>query len=299
MCIEIQLCGYNREFMVVGLNSLFSALFAGIVAIAVTVAIERLGGIKGGILGTMPSTIVPAAIGIWLATNMNAVDFREAMGVVPLGLILNAGFLWLWRVIPDYIPNFKLSLKLTLIASLSLSIWFFAAIISIIFSENMLKRGVNPLILGLIGQIIGIIIGILACLKPIEAPKGKHEVGKIVLITRGLAAGCAIGIAVQLAEIGNPLASGVASIFPAIFTTSMIALWFSQGRAVPAGAIGPMMLGAMSVSSCALFYALLFPIMAVNLLGLISATILGWVLSVIIITIPSWYWLSSKRPILA
>ena len=281
--------------MEVGLNTLFSAIFAGLVAIAVTVAIEKLGGVKGGILGTMPSTIVPAAIGIWLATNQNINEFHKAMGIVPLGLILNAGFLWLWRVIPEYIPEYNLGFRLTIIASLSLFIWFIAATITILFSNKILNSNYNPLILGLVGQIIGILIGLLACLKPINAPKGQHEVSAFVLLTRGLAAGFAIGVAVQLAEIGNPLASGIASIFPAIFTTSMIALWISQGKSVPAGAIGPMMLGAMSVSSCALFYGILFPLIGQTFWGLVCATVLGWVLSVILITIPSWYWLTSKN----
>ena len=281
----------------VGAHIIVSAIFAGAVAIAVTVAIERLGGVKGGVLGTMPSTIVPASIGIWLVTLDNVNDFHQAMGIVPLGLILNAGFLWLWRIIPNYIPKFQLSFRLSLIAFISLSIWIIAAIITVICSNFILEKGVHPLIVGIIGQIIGIIIGILACLKPIKAPKGHHKVGPLTLFVRGLAAGCAIGIAVLLADLGNPLASGVASIFPAIFTTSMIALWISQGEAVPAGAVGPMMLGAMSVSSCALFYAILFPLLGQSIVGLIIATILGWVLAVIIITVPSWYWLSSKNKI--
>ena len=42
-----------------------AALAAGVLAIAVPAAIERFGGILGGILGTMPSTICWAASGSW------------------------------------------------------------------------------------------------------------------------------------------------------------------------------------------------------------------------------------------
>ena len=45
---------------------LLAALFAGIVAILVTVAIEKWGGIIRGILGTLPTTIVPATIGMYI-----------------------------------------------------------------------------------------------------------------------------------------------------------------------------------------------------------------------------------------
>ena len=40
-------------------------LFAGIVAILVTVSIEKFGGLIGGVLGTVPSTIIPAAAGVY------------------------------------------------------------------------------------------------------------------------------------------------------------------------------------------------------------------------------------------
>ena len=42
-----------------------AAAFAGLVAVGVTVAIERLGGRVGGLLGTLPTTIVPASLGIY------------------------------------------------------------------------------------------------------------------------------------------------------------------------------------------------------------------------------------------
>ena len=44
---------------------LLSALFAGIVATLVTIAIEKLGGRTGGVLATIPTTIVPAALGMY------------------------------------------------------------------------------------------------------------------------------------------------------------------------------------------------------------------------------------------
>ena len=54
-----------------------SALFAGLVAIGVTLAIEKFGGRTGGLIGTMPSTIVPASIGFHLSSAPEAA--REAL----------------------------------------------------------------------------------------------------------------------------------------------------------------------------------------------------------------------------
>jgi hypothetical protein len=78
----------------------------------------------------------------------------------------------------------------------------------------------------------------------------------------------------------------MASVFPAIFLTSMVALWIAQGEDVPSGAVGPMMLGAMSVS----FYALL----ATHTLpeyGVILGSAITWVASIGSISVPAAFWL--------
>ena len=45
---------------------ILSATFAGVVATLVTIAIEKFGGTLGGVLGTIPTTIVPASYGFGL-----------------------------------------------------------------------------------------------------------------------------------------------------------------------------------------------------------------------------------------
>ena len=60
---------------------LLSALFAGLVAVLVTMAIERWGGIVGGILGTIPTTIIRATIGIYLEAGAD--DLATSMSLVP------------------------------------------------------------------------------------------------------------------------------------------------------------------------------------------------------------------------
>ncbi|MEC7544055.1 MAG: hypothetical protein VYE51_01125, partial [Candidatus Thermoplasmatota archaeon] len=61
--------------MEIGISSIvLSSLMAGIVAILATVFIERRGGAIGGII-TLPTTIVPASIGIWIGVNGEIVSF--------------------------------------------------------------------------------------------------------------------------------------------------------------------------------------------------------------------------------
>ena len=91
-------------------------------------------------------------------------------------------------------------------------------------------------------------------------------------------AAVAIGIAVWLAGLGYPLLAGLASVFPAIFLTSMVALWLAQGPTVPQGAAGPMMLGGASVAVYANLAMWSLPAHGVVVGSLLAGlgSVLGW-----------------------
>ena len=63
------------------------AILAGIVAILVTLAIERFGGLVGGVLGTIPSTIIPAAAGVYHIDGKEGL--LSSMSIVPLAMMVN------------------------------------------------------------------------------------------------------------------------------------------------------------------------------------------------------------------
>jgi len=125
---------------------------------------------------------------------------------------------------------------------------------------------------------------------PQKAPKGKNSVTKKVLLMRGLAAATAIGIAVQLSSMGQPIIAGLASVFPAIFLTTMVALWMAQGSDVPTGAAGPMMLGGSSVA----VYSLIAP-WALPVNGIILGTLICWFGAVITTSIPAYSYLRWRQ----
>jgi hypothetical protein len=103
-------------------------------------------------------------------------------------------------------------------------------------------------------------------------------------------AAAAIGAAVALASVGGPLAAGMAAVFPAIFLTTMVSLWLSQGEAVQVGAVGPMMLGSGSVSAFAVVAAWAVPVWGIGL-GAAAA----WAAAVGLVTVPAWWWLGRGR----
>ena len=215
---------------------LLSALFAGIVATLVTIAIERFGGRTGGVLATIPTTIVPAALGMYSISSET--EFAQSMSIVPFGMMVNAIFLLVWIHAPQ---RWGLSLFGTTV--LSLLVWTVIGSVGLVASSQIQSSGFDAFAYALSGLGLLIALGIWATWTSRPAPKGHRSVRPMVLILRGSAAAIAIGIAVWLSGLSYPFISGLISTFPAIFLTSMIALWLAQGQDVPQGAAGPMMLG--------------------------------------------------------
>lgn len=226
---------------------LLSALFAGLVATGVTLAIERWGGLVGGVLGTVPSTIVPAAAGMYLSGNEE--ELLQSMSIVPLGMLLNALFLAVWVTLPSRLSTHRPLLVTTLA---SLIVWACAGVALLAVIEGATNRGLSHWVIGFVGLFLLIALAVRFNFETRPSPKGSHRVHWPILVGRGSAAAIAIGCAVWLSSQGLPLLAGLAAVFPAIFLTSMVALWLAQGETVPRGAAGPMMLGGVSVAVYAL-----------------------------------------------
>ena len=257
---------------------LLYALFAGLVAILVTVAIEKFGGIIGGVLGTIPSTIIPAAAGVYSIDGTESL--RDSMSMVPIGMLMNGIFLSVWIYFPHYIKQEKLKLISTTI--FALAVWLVLAIFSLKVVKLSPIQDLGNFIIGLIGFILLVLFSVLLNLNSIAAPKGENKVPLLILGCRGIAAALAIGFCLILAKQGLPLVAGLVSAFPAIFLTSMVALWLSQGSKVPQGAAAPMMLGGASVSVYALVSMYTIPEY-----GIVLGSIVTWFSSVILWTIPA------------
>lgn len=264
------------------MNVLLSAFSSGVVAILATVAIERFGGKYGGIIASLPTTIIPASIGFWL-TSEHLADFRDALFIVPVGMLINALFLLLWRFVPPLLPKVSLGLQLTLMTIIGLSGWAVSALLCI----GLLRIGwLTPIQQGVTSFGLAVGLGLWATASAPPAPKGTRPVSIFMLFSRGLLAALAIGFAVFLSGLGIPVLAGMASVFPAIFLTTMLSVWLAQGQSVQAGAVGPMMLGSSSVSGYALLSAFLFP-----WLGVWPGAILSWLMAVIFCSGLALWWM--------
>tara|TARA_B100000676_G_scaffold305932_1_gene361118 strand:+ start:193 stop:1032 length:840 start_codon:yes stop_codon:yes gene_type:complete len=275
---------FSGENMQIWLQALPMAAFAGAVAIGATMAIERWGGTIGGLLGTIPSTIIPASLGLYMQSP-SIEAYAQAMDLVPAGMLLNVLFLFAWRIVPPRLPFASLSLALSAMTLISLSFWLFGALILVRVGEWWLGH-YSTFFYGLMVTFVMLALGIWSCVRNPPSPKGQRKVGLLTLLARGLLAAGAIALTIYIGAQGDSFVAGVVSVFPAIFLTTMASLWVSQGRAVPAGAIGPMMLGANSISVYALIAHFTLPA-----LGLATGALLAWLASIILISVPAWLWL--------
>lgn len=226
------------------------AALAFVVAIAATVAVERFGGRLGGVLASIPTTIVPASLG--MIAHTDAAGFQAAMAMVPAGMLVDAAFLWTWRLLPPRLTTPSLAVRLVWMSTISLAVWAAGAALFVVGTEAAARAGVPPRAIGATALVVLVAAGVAACWDPPPAPKGSRPVALPMLLARGTLAATAIAVSVAIAAWGAPLAGGMASVFPAIFLTTMVSLWVAQGEAVPLGAVGPIMLGSSSVGVYAL-----------------------------------------------
>lgn len=263
--------------------TLLSALFAGLVAILVTVAIERWGGLIGGILGTLPTTIVPATIGMMVEGG--EANLATSLAMVPAGMLLNALFVGAWVVY----PRWRGEVSVGHMTAVALTLWFGLAILLTMLTPHILVLAGEQMF-AISGTFLLIGLGLTMTWHPAPTPRGRNPVTLRILLLRGLAAAIAIGVAVEMAATGEPVIAGLASVFPAIFLTTMVALWIAQGSEVPTGAAGPMMLGGSSVAA----YSLLTP-WALASHGLIIGSIITWILAVLTTSLPAYGWMQWRQ----
>ena len=212
----------------------------------------------------------------------------ESMAIIPLGMLVNGIFLTVWIILPPYLSQRANPLLITTLSALF--IWTISAIVMLKVAGIALENDLSSSNLGFIGLIMLIFLSVIINRRATEAPKGKHPVSPFVLVCRGLAAAIAIGIAVWLSGQGQPLVAGIAAVFPAIFLTSMVALWMSQGPTVPRGAAGPMMLGGASVA----VYAIV-SIWSLPQYGVLYGSVIAWIIAVVGWSIPAYIVLSKRN----
>jgi hypothetical protein len=216
-----------------------------------------------------------------------------SLAIVPAGMLINAIFLSIWAILPNKLPITWSSNKRLVVTSIcSLIVWIIAGIVAIQAVDVAIEKNYSAYQIAITGFILVGTLGASMCWNLKPAPKGKNQVSKIILVSRGFVAATAIGIAVIISGLGMPLLAGLASVFPAIFLTSMVALWVAQGPSVPLGAAGPMMMGGASVAA----YSIIAMWSMIEY-GLAMGSVIAWVGSIILWSIPSFAYVNWRSKV--
>jgi len=235
---------------------------SALVVILITVIAEKYGTKIGGILGTLPSTIVVAFV--FIALN-RGVDFAsESVAVVPAEMGINLAFLCIFA----------------LLAYKSMTTGLFAAFVFwIIFSSILFFTDMHNIYVSLALFFISMIITflILEKVKKIKS-QGKRQVHytPLKIILRGVLTGAIIAISVFLSNL-DPVLAGIFSVFPAILTSTMIISYREHGPDFSAGIAKSMIFGSSSVMSYATAIHFLYPSY-----GIVLGSIVGLVIAVLI-----------------
>ena len=251
------------------LQTIVPFLLSALVVVIITIIAERFGTKVGGILGTLPSTIVIAFLFIALTNSINFAV--ESVSIVPAEMGINLIFLMLFAVLA-----YK-SFKLAVVGSLG--VW--TVLSFILYLSNL-----NIFLIAVAFYIIALLSTFIILEKGVKIPSmGRRYVqySAIKIMMRGIIAGLVIAVAVVLSNI-SPILSGIFSVFPAIFLSTMIISYREHGPNFVGGMAKSMIFGTPSVTSYAVAIYFLYPAIGV-ILGSFIAYCVGILMTVILFSI--------------
>jgi len=181
----------------------------------ITVIAERRNSAVGGILGGLPSTSAFAFLFIGL--NQSSSAAVKATAVFPLVFSFTSAFLLFYAFFAR--KGFAIGL------TVSLLLWF---LISGIIVVSGLKDFTYCLASGVLVSAV-IYYFFAKRLNLGNCTEEERPYTPIEILGRAIGAGSLVFLAVLLSQIGGPIIGGIASAFPAIFSSTLIILYRSEG----------------------------------------------------------------------
>jgi len=247
-------------------QSILPFILSALVVIIIMFIAERYGSKVGGILGTLPSTIVVAFVFIAITKGDNFAS--DAAAVVPAELGFNVIFLFIFALLIH---------RSTLFAFISaFTIWTFLSSLLILFEITNIFISLGIYVICLVSTFL--ILEHKKKIISIGQVKVHYTLKKIV--TRGILAGIVIAIAVSLSNV-NSIISGIFSVFPAILTSTMVICVRDHGPDFAAGMAKTMSIGISSVALYATVIHFLYPTYGI-VIGSLVAYLLSFSLTMII-----------------
>jgi hypothetical protein len=247
-------------------HTIIPFFLSAVVVVLITVIAEKYGTKTGGVIGTLPSTIIIAFL--FIAFDKGVQFTSEAVVIVPAEMGLNVLFLLVFAL---------LSWKKTFIALTgSLTGWTLLTIL--IYYGNLTSIVISVIIYGMCFLFAFLILDRKRKITSQNTIKVHYT--PLKLLGRSLIAGIVIAIAVSFSNIGTTF-SGIFSVFPAIFLSTMLISLREHGPSFTTAMAKGMIYGSPSVVSYAIGIYFLYPIIGI-LWGTIGAFLAGIVVSLIL-----------------
>lgn len=239
-------------------------ILSALVVILVTIIAEKYGTKTGGIIGTLPSTIIIAFL--FIAIDKGALFASESVVIVPAEMGINVVFLLLFALLSQR--------KMVVALTGSLLGWTMLTLALIHFN-------LTSILMSLIIFLICFFFSILTLDKKIPSQDTiKVHYTLLKLLGRSLIAGIVIAIAVTFSNYG-PLLSGIFSVFPAIFLSTMVISLREHGPQFTGAIAKGMAYGSPSVVSYAIGIHYLYPYAGI-LAGSIGAFLIALLVTLLL-----------------
>jgi hypothetical protein len=228
-----------------------------------TVAADRFGTKTGGFIGGLPSTIVVSLLFIGIVQGPATAS--EVTTFIPLSMAFSGLFLAAYALLAR--KGFLLGLVLSLL------LWFILSSLIIVFR-------INNFIFAMTGYLILFLFTWLIFTKYLNI----HSIGVVRphfsaghLILRGLFGGFIIAFTVVISKLGGPVFGGIFGAFPAVFMSTIIISYRSNGLEFSRSITKPLFFSGMInviVYSTSVRY--LYPVY-----GLLWGTMLSYLISMV------------------
>ena len=232
---------------------------SALVVIIIMLITEKYGTKTGGILGSLPSTIIVAYI--FIALNKGVIFASNSVAVVPAEIGINLVFLLIFSILV------KKSIYLAFAGSFA--VW--TSLSFILYLADLKNIYVAMSIFFILMVFTFITIEKIIKIKSMGQKNVHYTLTKIAL--RGVLAGTIITITVLLSNIGE-IISGIISVFPAIISSTMIISYYEHGADFSSGLAKSMIIGSFSVTSYAVTIHFLY-----LTYGIVFGSIMGFFVS--------------------
>jgi hypothetical protein len=239
----------DPEVTTVLIRASISGLLGTFVSILFTGLIYKFGGALGGVLSSTPSLLIPSTVGIVLQYYDDEVGLSSSMFSVPIGSIILLLYTFTWKIVL-YLPEHWGSIrKLLLTIFLTYCVWG-SLTVTVFYTTNYIKEQYNlphlNVYIGLSCFASQLFIGpFLLYHAPDQPPPSSAKINIIATVIRSFFVFCVVFSAVMLVLV-DPTASGLATSFPAVFPSTIINIWLSQGPDYALGTLGPLISGCIS-----------------------------------------------------